>query len=337
MRSTMWAARRARRGRARATACATLARMAWRLEDIPDQRGRTAIVTGANSGIGYETARALAARGAEVVLACRSPDKGAAALASLRTEMPDACLTLKKLDLASLQSIREFADAFRGEHGRLDVLVNNAGVMAIPRCETEDGFEMQFGTNHLGHFALTGLLLGRLLATPGARVVTVSSQMHRFGTIRFDDLMGTRHYDRWSAYSQSKLANLLFTYELHRRLVAKHASPPPVLALACHPGYAATELQGKGAHMRGSRVEALVMRLGNALFAQSATAGALPTLRAATDPEAQGGDYFGPDGLLQLAGRPVKVSASRKARDPELARRLWERSVDLTGVDFGGL
>lgn len=311
--------------------------MAWGVENVPDQSGKTFVITGSNSGIGLEAARVLARKGAEVVLACRSQEKGRRAMESIVAETPGAKVKLMSLDLASLRSVRAFADRFRSEHGRLDVLINNAGLMAIPRSKTEDGFEMQLGTNHLGHFALTGLLLGRLLESAPARVVNLASQAHRMGRIRFDDLMGERRYDRWAIYGQSKLANLLFTHELQKRLETKHAGRPPAIVVAAHPGYSATELQTKGASMGGSKLEALVMRMGNGILAQSAAMGALPTLRAAVDPDVRGGEYFGPGGFMEMVGPPKLVERTAAAKDPEVARKLWEKSVELTGVDFGGL
>lgn len=309
----------------------------WSIDDVPDQVGKTIVITGANSGIGYEAALVLASKGADVVLACRSPERAELALSSLRSAYPAAKAKVMRLDLASLASVRAFADAFRAEHGRLDALINNAGLMAIPQSKTADGFEMQLGTNHLGHFALTGLLFGRLVESAPARVVSVSSQAHRMGRIRFDDLMFARRYDRWAAYGQSKLANLLFTFELQRRVEKKWPGASPVIATSCHPGYSATELQGKGATMGGSRIEALVMRVGNGILAQTAAAGALPTLRAAVDPDVRGGEYFGPSGVMELAGPPRRVECAPAAKDPEVARKLWDKSVELTGVDFGGL
>jgi NAD(P)-dependent dehydrogenase (short-subunit alcohol dehydrogenase family) len=310
----------------------------WSANDIPEQSGKTFVVTGSNSGIGLEAARALAQRGAEVILACRSQEKGQLALDQLRAETPAAKAKLMKLDLASLASIREFAERFKGEHGRLDALINNAGLMAIPRATTADGFEMQLGTNHLGHFALTGLLFGRLVesGTAGvpARVVSVASQAHRMGKMRFDDLMGEKRYEKWAAYGQSKLANLLFTFELARRIEARWGEGATVAAIACHPGYSATELQGKGPELEKSAFGAMIMKLGNGLLAQSAAMGALPTLRAACDPDAKSGDYYGPAGITEMAGPPVKVGCTTAAKDPESARQLWERSRDLTGVDF---
>lgn len=309
----------------------------WAADDVPEQTGKTIVITGANSGIGYEAALVLAQRGAELILACRSQEKGARALEQLRAAAPGAKAKLMKLDLASLASVRAFADQVKSEQGRIDILINNAGLMAIPRATTEDGFEMQLGTNHLGHFALTGLLFGRLLETGGARVVNIASQAHRMGRIDFADLMRERRYEKWTAYGQSKLANLLFTFELQRRVERKWPKRTPVAAIACHPGYSATELQGKGPALENSKLGALIMKVGNGILAQSAAMGALPTLRAACDPEARSGDYYGPAGVGEIAGPPVKVGTAAAARDPEVARQLWEKSVELTKVDFGGL
>jgi len=307
----------------------------WTTSDIPDLAGHAAVVTGANSGLGYETAKALAGAGAHVVLACRDEARGAAALDRIRAAMPGADTRVERLDLAELASVRAFAERVAAEHpGGLDILVNNAGVMAIPRRETADGFEMQFGTNHLGHFALTGLLLDRLLARPGARVVTISSEVARIGRVRFDDLQGARRYRRWAAYAQAKLANQLFTLELDRRAVARGAD---LVSVAAHPGYAATNLQAVGPRMSGSRMMERATDLGNAVFAQSAAAGALPTLYGATAPGVRGGQYFGPDRLFGMRGHPTQVSFVRAARDPGTARRLWEVSERLTGVGFGAL
>ncbi|MFO8074292.1 MAG: oxidoreductase [Polyangia bacterium] len=308
--------------------------MSWTPEDIPDQRGRVALVTGANSGLGYHTALELARRGARVVLACRDAERGKAALERLREEIPGAEIELELLDLADLGSVRSAAERFFESHGKLDLLINNAGVMALPRRSTADGFEMQFGTNHLGHFALAGLLLPRLAASREARVVTVSSLMHRRGRIRFDDLNWEREYSKWGAYCQSKLANLLFAFELQRRL---EASRLPISSLASHPGYADTALQAAGAEMSGSRFEAGFMRLGGRLLGQSAAAGAWPSLRAATDPGARGGEYFGPSRLLETSGPPRRARCSKRALDERDARRLWDLSRELTGVSYDDL
>jgi NAD(P)-dependent dehydrogenase (short-subunit alcohol dehydrogenase family) len=259
------------------------------------------------------------------VLACRDTAKGETAAASIRSDVPGAELELAPLDLASLQSVHEFADAY--PHDRLDLLINNAGVMAAPYSKTVDGFELQLGTNHLGHFALTGRLLDRLLATPGARVVTVSSTAHTIGRIDFDDLQSERSYRRWPAYGQSKLANLLFALELNRRLRARDAD---VLSVAAHPGYAATNLQFAATPSRVERLGSIVL---NRLVAQSAERGAEPTLYAATA-QIPGGSFVGPDGVQEMRGAPTLVQPTRAARDPETARRLWEVSEQLTSVHF---
>jgi NAD(P)-dependent dehydrogenase (short-subunit alcohol dehydrogenase family) len=305
----------------------------WTTADVPDLSGRTAIVTGANSGLGLETARTLARHGAEVILACRNPERAAAAQQAVAREATAPVRTLP-LDLASLSSVRAFAERVCADHDRLHLLVNNAGVMAIPLRRTAEGFEMQLGTNHLGHFALTGLLLDRLLATPGARVVNVSSSMHRIGRIDFGDLQSERRYGPWRAYGQSKLANLLFTLELQRRLERKGAA---LIAVASHPGYAATQLQETGPRMRGATVMTMLVSIGNRLLAQSAAMGALPSLYAATAPDVRGGEYFGPDGMGEMRGHPRRVHASTRARDRETAARLWDVSAQLTGVGYAAL
>ncbi|WP_067482029.1 oxidoreductase [Actinomadura hibisca] len=296
----------------------------WSTADIPDLDGRRAIVTGANSGLGYHTALQLARRGAAVVLACRSAERGQAAHDRIAAAVPGAAITLAPLDLADLASVRAFAE--RHGDGPLDLLVNNAGVMALPRRTTADGFEMQFGTNHLGHFALTGLLLPALRAAKTPRVTTVSSGFAWAGRLRFDDLQGERRYGRWSAYAQSKLANLLFAKELDRRF-------PEILSNAAHPGYANTNLQAVGPKMRGRRLEERVNAFANAVVAQSAAMGALPTLYAAVAPEARGGACYGPRGL-QYRGAPTKVVMPPQAGRAELGRRLWQVSEDLTGVGY---
>jgi len=296
----------------------------WSTEEIPDQRGRRVVVTGANSGLGLVAARELARKGASVVLACRNQEKGAAALAGVRAAAPGADVALAALDLSSLESVQTFA---AGHDGPLDLLVANAGVMAPPRRETADGFELQLGTNHLGHFALTGLLLGALQAGDAPRVVTLSSSAHRMGRIDFDDLQGARRYRRWRAYGQSKLANLLFMLELDRRA---RAAGSPLVSVAAHPGYAATNLQFAAPPLH----ERLAMRALNVLVAQSAAQGALPTLYAATVPDLPGASYIGPDGRGEARGDPQVVGMSERAQDPETARRLWEVSETLTGVTY---
>ncbi len=306
----------------------------WSADRISDLAGKTLIVTGGNSGLGYETTRELARHGARVLLACRSPEKAQAAIDRLRAENPRADVTAMALDLASLASVRSFASAFLGKHEPLHGLINNAGVMALPRCETVDGFEMQLGTNHLGHFALTGWLLPSLLATHGSRVVNLSSTMHRTGRMRWDDLHGQRSYGKWTAYGQSLLANLLFSHELQRRLAAKGAQ---TISVACHTGYAATNLQFAGPRMQGSSLLETGAGLLNRLFAQSAAMGALPTLYAATAPGVRGGEYYGPGGFAEMWGPPKLVRSSRRSQDAADAAKLWEISEDATGVRYDAL
>jgi NAD(P)-dependent dehydrogenase (short-subunit alcohol dehydrogenase family) len=302
-----------------------MTRSTWSEGDIPDQRGRVALITGASGGIGYEAARALAEKGARVLMACRNEGKGNAAIERIRAVAPDANVELLSLDLADLESIRAVAEKVNATDEPLDLLINNAGVMAIPYRTTVDGFEMQFGTNHLGHFALTGLLIDRLNTSPDARVVTVSSQGHRMGRIAFDDLAAEKGYHRWLRYGQSKVANLLFTYELQRRLAAHGAG---TIAVACHPGNARTELaRDAGALMRFFQPTANY-------FSQSAAIGALATLRAAVDPEVAGGDYYGPDGAGQAQGRPVRVHSNAYSHRLDVAAELWLVSEEMTGVHY---
>ena len=299
----------------------------WTADDIPDQHGRTAIVTGANSGLGRIVARELARRGAKVIVASRDNAKGAEAASAITGAFPSSTVEAARLDLADLSSIRAFADHIRAGNDHIDLLINNAGVMAAPHRRTADGFELQFGTNHLGHFALTGLLLPLLNKTPDTRVVTVSSNNHKAGQMRFDDLQGERRYSRWGAYAQSKLANLLFAFELDRRL---RAGGSRLISVAAHPGYSATNLQLSGP----PPLERFFMRLSNRLVAQSAEMGALPLLYAATVPDLPGGSYVGPDGPAEIRGLPVLVQATKRANDLEDARRLWEISERLTGVSY---
>jgi NAD(P)-dependent dehydrogenase (short-subunit alcohol dehydrogenase family) len=300
----------------------------WTADRIPDQSGRVAVVTGANSGLGLITARDLARAGARVVLACRDTDKGADAMREITARVPEAEAELAALDLASLDSVRSFAREFSDAHDGLDLLINNAGVMAPPRRTTRDGFELQFGTNHLGHFALTGLLLSALDGRSDARVITVSSTAHRMGRINFDDLNGERRYRRWRAYCQSKLANLLFALELDRRL---KASASALKSIAAHPGYAATNLQSAAAPM----LDRTVMAATNLLLAQDAEMGALSLLYAATEPGLEGGAYVGPDGRGEHRGHPQPSAVpTRAARNEAVAERLWAISEQATGVHF---
>ena len=298
----------------------------WTTADIPDQSGRVAIVTGANSGLGLITARELARAGARVIMACRNTSKGAAAGAEIRAAVPSADVELAALDLGSLDSVRAFVRAFEERGVALDLLINNAGLMAPPRSETADGFELQFGTNHLGHFALTAQLIG-LMTKDDARVVTLSSGAHHIGKIDFDDLNWTRRYSRWRAYGQSKLANLTFALELNRRLRAAGSN---VTSVGAHPGYSATNLQSAAA----PALDRAVMVISNKVMAQSADMGTLPTLYAATKPGVEGGTYVGPDGFMEQRGYPGPVTPSSAARDEATGRRLWEVSETLTRQPF---
>jgi NAD(P)-dependent dehydrogenase (short-subunit alcohol dehydrogenase family) len=294
----------------------------WTSGDVPGQHGRLAVVTGANTGLGFETARVLAARGASVVLAVRDTEKGKRAAARIAGTAPGANVTVQPLDLTCLDSIRAAAGELRARHPRIDLLINNAGVMFPPRQATADGFELQFGTNHLGHFALTGLLLEQMLPVPGSRVVTVSSLAHRVrARINFGDLQSERSYRRVAAYGQSKLANLMFTYELARRL----SGAGTTIAVAAHPGLAGTEL---------SRYTPAIVAFSYARVSQQAAMGALPVLRAATDPGVLGGQYYGPRGLFGARGYPELARSSGRSRDTAIQRRLWAVSEELTGVTF---
>lgn len=303
--------------------------MKWTADDVPSQEGKTFVVTGANSGLGLETVKVLAQKGARVVMACRDPQRAQGAADEVRAQTPSAKLELESLDLASLASVEAFATKHGGRV--LDGLINNAGIMAIPRRTTADGFEMQLGTNHLGHFALSLRLLPALERAAAPRLVNVASTAHKMGTMRFDDLMGEKAYDAWGAYGQSKLANLLFTYELARKLAA---AGKKTITAAAHPGYAATNLQGVGAKMTGSKLNAWFMSMGNALMAQPQDRGALPQLYAATAPEVKSGEYFGPDGFMEMKGSPRKCDSNAKSKDEASARELWAVSEKLTSVQF---
>ena len=303
----------------------------WNVNDIPNQQGRTSVVTGANTGIGYETARALAKKGAHVVLACRNREKGEEAAKRIEAESPAGSVELMLLDLASLDSVRRFAEAYTAKHDRLDLLINNAGVMVPPFGTTEDGFELQFGVNVLGHFALTGLLLDQITGTSGSRIVTVSSLAHRqgemdFGRIQGDDFQdggapNGAEYKPWRAYGQSKLGDLMFAIELQRRLTA---AGHETISLAAHPGFTKTDLQ------RNSGISAFVGRF----MGMEADRGALPTLYAATAPEAEPGGYYGPDGFYEMRGDPAPAKVMAKAKSEATARRLWETAEDLTDVRY---
>lgn len=292
--------------------------MKWTSSSVPDQTGKTVLVTGANSGIGKETAKQLAAKGAKVVIAVRTTEKGHGAKSEIQAQHPDAQLEVMELDLASLASIEKFANIFKSKHNKLDILVNNAGVMVPPYSKTEDGFEMQMGTNHFGHFALTLRLLPLIKNTAGSRVVTVSSVAHTSGDINFDDIhWEKRDYDKWQAYGDSKIANLYFTYELARKL-----KDLDVKVVAAHPGLTATNLQKNTGFFTFL----------TPLLGQRPAIGALPTLRAAVDPRVDSGDYYGPRGFKGIRGYPVKVESNQKSHDTTTGVKLWELSVDLTGV-----
>jgi NAD(P)-dependent dehydrogenase (short-subunit alcohol dehydrogenase family) len=308
-----------------------MAKAPWGVDDIGDLTGRVALVTGANSGIGYETAFALADHGAHVVLACRNPDKARQAYDTLENDLDRSSLEVLPLDLSDLYSVRTAADRFLSEHARLDLLINNAGVMGTPYRQTADGFELQMATNHLGHFALTGLLLDTLVTSERSRVVTVSSQMHRIGRLNLDDVRGDKVGNTWVAYGTSKLANLAFTAELDRRLRAAGVS---TLSVAAHPGWTRSNLAGTGASVGDHKLRGKLGRVAGRTFGQATATGALPTLYAAVDRSVEGGQLFGPSHAFQLFGPPTLVRPNRRARDLEVASRFFEISEELTGVRY---
>jgi NAD(P)-dependent dehydrogenase (short-subunit alcohol dehydrogenase family) len=299
-------------------------------EQIPSQAGRIALITGANSGIGYQAALELARHGAHVLLGCRNAAKGQAALERLHRESPGASAEVVSLDMASLASIRAFAEAFAARKVPLDLLINNAGVMALPKREvTEDGFERQFGTNHLGHFALTGLLMPQLLAAPAPRVVTVASLAHRNGKIDFNNLQSEKKYTPWGAYGESKLANILFARELDARAKAVGSK---LVSIPVHPGVSVTNIVENGPGAKGPKM--LALKLLGPVLMQPDTAGALPTLYAAVSPEAKGGEYIGPDGFMEFKGSPVVVKPRANGLDAAVGKRLWTASEEATGVVY---
>jgi len=308
--------------------------MKWTTHDIPDLCGKTVLITGANSGLGLESARAMAEKGAHVIMACRNPHKAEAAASTIRAQTPAAELELAELDLASLASVRTFAERVLARHKRLDVLLNNAGIMAIPQRRTVDGFEMQFGTNHLGHFALTARLFDLLGRTPGARIVNVASQAHVLAKMRWHDLDWQQGYAPWAAYGMSKLANLLFTRELARRIEKRGAG---LLAAAAHPGYAATNLQYAAPEMNGKKLTAKVLRTVNPLLGQPPDMGALPQLYAAIATDVTPRDYIGPDGFLGGRGHPVRAWSAPQSRDQLAMQRLWDVSEQLTNTHCAAL
>ncbi|MDH4168374.1 MAG: oxidoreductase [Acidimicrobiia bacterium] len=297
----------------------------WTEADIPDQTGRNVLITGANTGIGFEAARALAQHGARVLLGCRNPEKAADAVERLAAAAPGAMVEVVPIDVSSLSSVREAAAVVRADTDQIHLLINNAGIMMTPRWQSDDGHEMQFATNHLGHFALTGQLIDLVMAADGGRVVSVSSNAHKFGKMNFEDLDAEKKYRRTGQYGMTKLANLLFIRELQRRLAAADTD---AIALACHPGGSATELS--------RNLPTLLQKLEpvTAVFTQSAAMGALPTLRAATDPAATGGQYYGPGGFGEMKGHPVVRQPTKAACRDADATRLWEISEELTGVSW---
>ncbi len=312
-----------------------MAQASWTAEDVPDLTGKVAVVTGANSGLGWWTTAGLAAKGAQVVMACRNQAKAEAAAEQIRAKLPGADLEFMPLDLANLDSVAAFAEAFKKEHDRLDILCNNAGVMFAPRGVTADGFEVHIGSNHLGHFALTGRLIELVMATPGSRVVTVASEYSHLGHIRLDDINMTRAFARSDAYANSKLANLMTSGELGRRLEKAGSG---TVSAAAHPGYSATNLQAAGVDTGTpdalARFGKAMMVWGNRYVAQTADRGALPSLMAATMPGVKNGDYFGPTALFGLRGDPGPAAKPGRAKDREVARKLWALSEQMTGVSY---
>ena len=306
-----------------------MSKQKWIADNIPNLTRKMVIVTGANSGIGFEASKEFARKGAYVVMACRNMQKAGIALDAIKDEIPNAIVELMQLDLASQKSIRTFASIFKTNHHQLDILVNNAGIMMVPYGTTEDGFEQQLGTNHLGHFALTGLLMDIIKATPNARIVNISSGAHQWGRMDFDDLMYAdgKGYTPMRAYGRSKLANLLFTYELQRRFEAQGID---AMAVAAHPGGSNTNL---GNHLTEGIMGKLMMPIMSWMM-QSAAMGALPTLRAAVDPTVEAGDYYGPSGFMEMTGHPVKVKSNKASRNSADQRQLWEASQALTGVRY---
>jgi NAD(P)-dependent dehydrogenase (short-subunit alcohol dehydrogenase family) len=302
----------------------------WSMADIPDLSGKTFVVTGANGGLGSETTKGIASKGANVVMACRTEAKAKDAIARLSKDVDPELLEFAPLDLADLDSVETFAKWVEEHHPKIDGLINNAGVMALPFRKTKQGFEMQMGTNHFGHFALTGRLLPRLREADHARIVTVSSNVHQIGKIHFDDLDWEDGYSKWPAYGQSKLANLLFTYELQRRL---DAAKLDIISVAAHPGYSNTDLQTSGPKMTGSKLGARIMGFASKVAGQDPASGALPTLYAATAPGVEGGAYFGPS-KLELWGPPKRVESNARSHDEAVAKRLWEVSEQRTGVTY---
>jgi protochlorophyllide reductase len=302
----------------------------WTQQDIPDLMGKLIVVTGANSGLGFECSQTLAEKGATVVMTARNLMKGEKAKADVLAAHPNAKLDLMKLDVGDLASVRKFATAFKSKYDRLDILLNNAGLMAIPRQETTDGLEMQLGVNHLGHFALTGLLLDIIVKTPNARIHNVTSSANWMGAINFDDLMSEQNYSRWGAYGQSKLANIFFTYELQKRLTVAGYD---TLANTSHPGFVLGQLQHNSVDQSGTVLEGLFYRISEPLMSQDIKIGVLPMLYGMTAPEAKGGGFYGPS-FMNMWGYPKETNANKKTNDTAALKRFWRVSEELTGVQY---
>ena len=302
----------------------------WTQHNIPDLTGKVIVITGANSGLGFECSKTLAEKGATVVMAVRTMSKGETAKSDILKTQPNASLDIMQLDVGDLSSVREFATAFKAKYDRLDILLNNAGVMAIPRQVTADGFEMQLGVNHLGHFALTGLLLDVIVKTPNARIHNVSSSANYSGTINFDDLMGEQDYGRWSAYGQSKLANIFFTFELQKRL---NATDYDTITNTSHPGIVLTNLQANSVEQSGTKVEAFLYRIIEPIMAQDVSMGVLPMLYGSTATDAKGGVFYGPR-TLNMRGYPAEKKVNKQAYDADALKRFWEASEELTGISY---
>ncbi len=302
----------------------------WTQQDIPDQTGKIIVVTGANSGLGFECSKTLAAKGATVVMTARNMQKGEQARSDILSEQPDASVDLMKLDVGDLSSVRDFATAFKAKYDRLDILLNNAGVMAIPRQETPDGFEMQLGVNHLGHFALTGLLLDVITQTPQARIHNVSSSANYMGTINFDDLMSEKEYSRWNAYGQSKLANIFFTFELQKRLTEAGYD---TIANTSHPGLVIGNLQENSVEQSGTKMEALGYSFSKLFLAQDIKMGVLPMLYGMTAEDAKGGVFYGPN-TFNMRGYPAEKKVNKEAYDAAALERFWAVSEELTSIQY---
>lgn len=304
----------------------------WNYDDIGDQTGKTFLITGANSGLGFSASRGLASHGATVIMTSRNLEKGNKAADEIKEKFPNAKLEVMQLDLASFKSIKEFANSFKSKYNQLNGLLNNAGIMQPPFRKTEDGLELQMGTNHFGHYLLTGLLLGVIKATPGSRVISQSSVVHESTKgINFDDINNEKKYNRTEVYAQSKLANLLFVFELNRKFTEHNID---AIALGVHPGYSATNLQSTGPSLGGASIFSRMYKISNFLIAQNVEKGALPLVYAAVAPDVKGGDYIGPTGMRRMRGYPRRLKAKKTAYDEEAAKKLWVISEEKTGFKY---